>query len=209
VTINGREVVSHLEGVAETQSFQDPDARYNNVFRSRSRFTTSEVMLGAFSYGPNGMWPGPTVYNLTYANGTTSKSEVKAAVRSGKFKFANGKALYESYCLPAPYTTDTTTKPAPSTATSTPSSSAPASSTPVSQSPSAIAKPAPTGYPKAAIRDDNNLIAGYLLREPGLEDTAVLSVPTFSVSSLEGGTDVISSLAVEFIQRAVDAGKRR
>ncbi|KAJ5608192.1 hypothetical protein N7537_004811 [Penicillium hordei] len=209
VTINGKEVVSHLEGVAETQSFQDPDARYNNVFRSRSRFMNSEEMLGAFSYGPNGMWPGPTVYNLTYANGTTSKSEVKAAVRSGKFKFANGKALYESYCLPAPYTTDTTAKPAPSTATPTPSSSAPASSTPVSQSPSATAKPAPTGYPKAAIRDDNNLIAGYLLREPGLEDTAVLSVPTFSVSSLEGGTDVISSLAVEFIQRAVDAGKKK
>ncbi|KUM55744.1 hypothetical protein ACN42_g11495 [Penicillium freii] len=209
LTINGKEVVSHLEGVADTQSFQDPDARYNNVFRSRSRYTGGDQMLGAFSFGPNGMWPGLTVYNLTYANGTTSKSEVKAVVRSGKFKFANGKALYESYCMPARDTTNTTTKAAPSTATPTPSSSAPASSTPVSQSPSATAKPAPTGYPKAAIRDDNNLIAGYLPREPGLEDTAVLSVPTFSVSNIEGGSYIVSSLAIEFIQKAVDAGKKK
>ncbi|KOS36343.1 hypothetical protein ACN38_g12924 [Penicillium nordicum] len=209
VTINGKEVVSHLEGVAESQSFQDPDARYNNVFRSHSRYTNSDQMLGAFSFGPNGMWPGSTVYNLAYANGTTSKSEVKAVVRNGNFKFANGKALYESYCLPAPDTTGTATKAASSTATPTPSSSTPASSTPVSQSPSATIKPAPTGYPKAAIRDDNNLIAGYLLSEPGLEDTAVLSVPTFSVSNLEGGSDIVSGLAVEFIQKAVDAGKKK
>ncbi|CAI7669875.1 unnamed protein product [Penicillium discolor] len=209
VTINGKEVVSHLEGVAESQSFQDPDARYNNVFRSRSRYATSDQILGAFSFGPNGMWPGSTVYNLAYANGTTSKSEVKAVVRSANFKFADGKALYESYCLPAPDTTATTTKAAPSTATPTPSSSALASSAPISKSASATIKPAPTGYPKAAIRDDNNLIAGYLLSEPGLEDTAVLSVPTFSVSDIEGGSDIVSSLAIEFVQKAVDAGKTK
>lgn len=210
MTINGKEVVSHLEGVAESQSFQDPDARYNNVFRSRFRYASSDQILGAFSFGPGGIWPGSTVYNLAYANGTTSKSEVKAIARSGNFKFADGKALYKSYCLPAPDTTATTTKAAPSTATPTPTSSALASSSaPVSKSPSATIKPAPTGYPKAAIRDDNNLISGYLLSEPGLEDTAVLSVPTFSVSDIEDGTDIVSSLAIEFVQKAVDAGKTK
>ncbi|KAJ6148563.1 hypothetical protein N7497_010545 [Penicillium chrysogenum] len=206
VTINGKEVVSQLQGVSESQLFQDPDARYNNVFLSRSRYTNSDLMAGAFSIGPNGMWPGSTVYNIAYANGTTSKSEVNAIVRKDEFQFVDGEALYESYCLPA---SDTTTTSSPSTATPTPSKSAPASSTPASQTPSSTAKPAPTGYPKAAIRDDNNLISGYLLSEPGLEDTAVLSVPTFSVSGVEGGNKIVSDLAIEFIQKAVDAGKKK
>ncbi|KAJ5479937.1 hypothetical protein N7530_005446 [Penicillium desertorum] len=206
VRINGKDVVSHLEGVSESQSFQDPDARYNNVFLSRSRYTNSDQMLGAFSFGPNGMWPRSTVYNLAYANGTTSRSEVKAVVREDGFQFVDGKALYESYCVPA---SETTTTSSPSTATPTPSNSAPASSTPASQSPSSTAKPAPTGYPKAAIRDDNNLISGYLLSEPGLEDTAVLSVPTFGVSDIEGGNKIVSDVAIEFIQKAVDAGKKK
>nr|ABA70581.1 hypothetical protein [Penicillium chrysogenum] len=191
VTINGKEVVSQLQGVSESQLFQDPDARYNNVFLSRSRYTNSDLMAGAFSIGPNGMWPGSTVYNIAYANGTTSKSEVNAIVRKDEFQFVDGEALYESYCLPA---SDTTTTSSPSTATPTPSKSAPASSTPASQTPSSTAKPAPTGYPKAAIRDDNNLISGYLLSEPGLEDTAVLSVPTFSVSETPSQNYTFKSL---------------
>ncbi|OQE20261.1 hypothetical protein PENFLA_c017G06559 [Penicillium flavigenum] len=206
VAINGKEVVSHLEGVSESQSFQDPDARYNNVFLSRSRYTNSDQMLGAFSVGPNGMWPGSTVYNLAYANGTTSKSEVKAVVREDVFQFVDGKALYESYCLP---TSDTTTASSPSTATPTPSKSTPASSTPASQTSSSTTKPAPTGYPKAAIRDDNSLISGYLLSEHELEDTAVLSVPTFGASDVEGGDKIVSDIAIEFIQKAVDAGKKK
>ncbi|CAG7939861.1 unnamed protein product [Penicillium nalgiovense] len=205
VAINGKEVVSHLEGVSESQSFQDPDARYNNVFLSRFRYTNSDQMLGAFSFGPNGMWPGSAVYNLAYANGTMSKSEVKAVVRKNEFQFVDGKALYESYCLPA----SNTTTSSPSTATPTPGESTPASSTPASQTPSSTKKPAPTGYPKATIRDDNNLISGYLLSEPGLEDTAVLSVPTFGVSNIEGGNKVVSDVAIEFIQKAVDAGKKK
>jgi hypothetical protein len=131
---------------------------------------------------------------------------VKAVVREDGFQFVDGKALYESYCVPA---SETTTTSSPSTATPTPSNSAPASSTPASQSPSSTAKPAPTGYPKAAIRDDNNLISGYLLSEPGLEDTAVLSVPTFGVSDIEGGNKIVSDVAIEFIQKAVDAGKKK
>ncbi|KAL3470717.1 hypothetical protein BJX99DRAFT_238949 [Aspergillus californicus] len=208
-TINGVDVVSFLEEVGEPQAFQDPDARYNNVFHARNRFLSSAQVLGGFYIPPSNIWPGVAEYTLGYTNGTTHKVEVNAAARSGSFEFSTGQELYDSFCLPQSESTSTpaSSSPTPSPSSS-PASSTPASSTPTS-SPTATVKPTPTGYPKAAVRDDNNLLAGYLIDEPELEDTAVLSVPTFSISGVEGETDIVSNLAIKFIQKAVDAEKKK
>ncbi|KAL4934793.1 hypothetical protein BDV06DRAFT_229442 [Aspergillus oleicola] len=205
VTINDEDASTYLESLAKLQPFQDPDASYNNFMYSRARYTSTTQMLGAFSYLNNGVYPGTTNYTLGYANGTTSTAKVNAVARD-EFIYEDGEELYKDYCLPVP----ATSTPASSTPTPTPSSSTPAtaSSTPASN-PTATALPAPTGYPKAVMRDENNLVSGYLLTKPELQDAAVLSVPTFSISDIEGGSANISNLVVSFLQKAVNAGKRK
>ncbi|KAL2831556.1 hypothetical protein BDW59DRAFT_169792 [Aspergillus cavernicola] len=202
VSINGVDVVSHLESLAQSIPFQDPDARYNNLFLSRNRFISQDSVPGGFSLGLSGVWPGVAGYTLGYANGTTSTSEVQGVARNGEFEFADGWELYKTFCLPTPPSTST---PA-SSSSPTPT---PGTSSPVSTPTPTTVLPAPTGYPKAAVRDDNNLVAGYLLDEPELKDTAVLSVPTFGLSDVEGGTAIVSDLVVEFLNQAVDAGKTK
>ncbi|KAL4924093.1 peptidase S41 family protein [Aspergillus undulatus] len=206
VTINGEDASTYLQSLAGSQSFQDPDASYNNFMYSHARYTSSSQMLGAFSYPLNGAYPGTTEYTLIYANGTMSKSKVKA-VAQDEFIYANGTELYEDYCLPVPEeSTSASATPTPTPSTSTPAAAS--SSTPAT-SPTATVLPAPTGYPKAVVRDENNLVAGYLLNKPDLQDAAVLSVPTFSVSGVEGGTSNISSLVINFLEKSVNAGRKK
>ncbi|KAI8941481.1 hypothetical protein NX059_002699 [Plenodomus lindquistii] len=64
----------------------------------------------------------------------------------------------------------------------------------------------PPGYPPPVIREANNLIGGYYL-EDGYADIAVLSVPSFSASTL---TELnFQDVAVQFLDTAKAAGKSK
>lgn len=203
VKINDQDAAEYMETLSDSQTYQDPDARYNDGFFSLSRFTSPSTMLGGFYSGAMALWPGTAKHTLEYANGTTSDSTVIGGYSyDDGFPYANGREVYEDYCLPATQTSSTSspTSTPTSTSTSTSTSSASASATP---------KPAPTGYPEAVIRDKNNFLAGYLPSEPPLQDTAVLSVPTFSVTDDEEDTYKVSNLAVRFIQKAKAEGRKK
>ncbi|KAL4914476.1 hypothetical protein BDW62DRAFT_220163 [Aspergillus aurantiobrunneus] len=214
VTINNETAASHVETVAraENQPYQDPDARYNSIFHSFFRVTSQNEALGGFSFSLTGAYPGTTEYVLEYANGTTSTANVNA-VSQKKFVYKTGQEVFDNFCVPQPATSSaapsSSATPAPSSTSSVATTSAATTSAAASQTPSASVVPAPSAYPKAAVRDENNLFAGYLLDKPALEDVAVLSVPTFSISGVEGGNRNISSLVVKFIQQAKDAGKKK
>ncbi|KAL4778391.1 hypothetical protein BJX76DRAFT_362767 [Aspergillus varians] len=189
VTINGEDAVSQLEDIANqvVGGFQDPDARYNNLFYSLFRFTGGG-QSGAFGVGDDS-YRGIGSYALAYANGTNSTVKMSAGYRNRnvEFNFADGRELYGAFCLPLPPSNSTTEDSEDDTAV----------------------LPAPAGYPKAAIREKNNLIAGYLPDEPNLADAAVLVVPTFTLDDIDNRVSVVSNLVIEFIQKAVDAGKKK
>ncbi|KAL4804640.1 hypothetical protein BDV18DRAFT_161736 [Aspergillus unguis] len=203
VRINGESATAYLENMSESQLFQDADARYNQLFYSNTRFISASTNLGGFSVGPSGAWPGQAEFTLEYKNGTINTSPVHGYVAVDDFKYQNGRELYEDWCLPVPATTASPT----STPTSTPSS--PASSSSAVATPTSTVLPPPAGYPAAVVRDSNNLLAGYLPREAELKDTAVMRIPTFSVSETEGASANISDLAVKFIQKAKAEGKEK
>ncbi|PLN75540.1 hypothetical protein BDW42DRAFT_180493 [Aspergillus taichungensis] len=200
VKINGADVNKHLNDVADKMRYQDPDARYNDLFHSFARYTG--ITAGGFATNDDGAWPGANEFILAHANGTTTKAKVNAIVGSD-FNYADGKAFYEAMCLPQ---SPSSSAAASQTPTSTPTSTL--TSTPTPSSTSAAGQP-PTNYPKAAVRDHNNLLSGYLLDEPDLKDVAVLRVPTFMVKKKEKKTSIVTSLANKFISKAVKADKKK
>ena len=211
VSVNGQDAVSFFKDQASKQTFQDPDAQYNSVFKtfSRSGFSSSHVLGGMWQESV--VWPGHSKYTFKFGNGTTRHAETKAVPRKSTkkidFNFSNGKALFNALCAPEKHTSSSAT---PSTsATPSSSSSALRSATPTPSSSSSLpVKAAPTELPKPVVREPENLISGYYLVEKGLEDVAVLLIPTFTVNS---GPQYISfsTYAAKFIKQAAKDGKKR
>ncbi|KAL1967220.1 hypothetical protein VTN77DRAFT_3511 [Rasamsonia byssochlamydoides] len=191
ISINGIDAVEFLEKVSSSQSFQDPDARYNSLFPNRANPTIGS----AWMFNP--LWPGAAYYTFKYANETIGHVETLAILTGGDFNFTDGTALYEAVCLP--------------------SSSASSAS---SNSTAPIAAPIETilpGYPAPVIRDPYYLISGYYLNDTDLQDVAVLAIPTFNTEgTFTGGTqlpddeeEAFHQVAVDFVNNATAAGKKK
>lgn len=153
------------------------------------------------------VWPG-SKYTFKFGNGTTHHAETKAVPAKStekiNFNFANGKALFNALCAPEKQSSSSAK---PSSSATPSSSSALQSATPTPSSGLPV-KAAPTELPKPVVREPENLISGYYLHEKGLEDVAVLLVPTFTVKP---GPQYISfsTYAAKFIKQAAADGKRR
>lgn len=128
-----------------------------------------------------GDWTDGAVVSLEFANGTKTSTQ-RAAVPSEKFfSYKNGTHLYDIECLPREL----------STASST-SSGAEQASSEVEGLPQTV----------TSWRNSANSFAGYYSNLTGLQDTAIIFLPTFSSSASE-----VAELAVDFLQNATAANK--
>ncbi|KAJ5529337.1 hypothetical protein N7527_002730 [Penicillium freii] len=180
VSINGTNVATYLESYANDQNLQDRDAQYNRVFPAPARSVTNTPTNVNGIWASIGDWTDGAQLSLKFGNGT-EKTIQKTATPSEKFfSYKNGTHLYEIECLPRDL----------SAASSTPSGAEKASSE--------IA-----GFPTTTWRNSANSIAGYYSKLSGLEDTAIIFLPTFSSSAPE-----VAKIAVDFLQNSTESGKK-
>ncbi|TFB06918.1 hypothetical protein CCMA1212_001301 [Trichoderma ghanense] len=196
--INGVGAEAFTEQFSETIGLQDPDARYNYMMTNVPIARDGNEAPGGYSAFPT--FPGMHDFNLTYANGTQQSIPLTADVSSRlgtDFTFQTGDELWDAACKPKPASSDDSSQKKRADSSS-----------------SAKEKPAPETYPKPIVKDPFNLIIGYLPDDKGLEDVAVLTVPTFETQDLASGipTNEIANFALEaqdFVLKAVAAGKSK
>ncbi|KAE8411967.1 hypothetical protein BDV36DRAFT_305286 [Aspergillus pseudocaelatus] len=189
VAINGYDALSYLNQYAESDHFQDPDARYNHLFPSYARYVAQQGLAGTWTFN-NGLWPGYAAQNLTFANGTSLEVPTLAQIALEDFKYGNGSALWEDVCLAQSASVSDVTEDSLSKRSET------------------AGKKAPAMYPKPAMRDEYNTILGYFL-EDDLEDVTVLFVPSFETNKYEGDPLAFANHVTDFVKKAVDAGKKK
>jgi hypothetical protein len=178
-SINDTRVAEYLESYASLQSLQDRDAQYNRLFPSLARSITNTPT------NPNGIWYTTTDWtdgsqlSLRYSNGTIQTVERTATPSERYFSYQNGTELYTVNCLPQ--------------------------SLPTASSSSSGAEEASeiTGLPDTKWRNSDNSIAGYFSNLTGLEDTAIMFLPTFSSSP-----EQTAQVAADFLRNASTAGKK-
>jgi hypothetical protein len=172
--------------------------RYNSVFYSYARGITGDP-TGAW-INNIAMWPGVDEFTLTFANGSTKTLETVAKWGKNSFNYTSGEAVSEAFCLP---------KTSPSLSSRDAGSSEPKIAPPYQNG--------PRGYPVPKARDPYDLISGYYLEGQGLDDVAVLLIPTFEVTGgasaargvlPQNATAVFSQVAIDF-QSANKDGKTR
>lgn len=200
--INGVGAVSALESQTWLQLFQDPDARYNQFVNNL--LVDGSGAKGGSAFTVDTAWRGVHSYNLTFANQTTASFPLVAVVADG-FDYTSGSGLYEALCS---QTTAATTQAAEKRSPSTTPTPSPSSSAVVI--PSSTAIPPPSSYPVPVMREKHNLVVGYYPEEPGLEDVAVLGVPTFETESetLDAQAD-FAEIANYFVHNATKDGKKK
>ncbi|KAL6874317.1 hypothetical protein HDV57DRAFT_524103 [Trichoderma longibrachiatum] len=195
--INGVGAEAFTEQLSEVQGLQDPDARYNHMLANVPIARDGSELSGA--YGAFRTFPGAHEFNLTYANGTQQSLPLTAVIGQldTDFTYQTGDELWDAACKPRPASSDDSSQKKRA-----------------ESSPSTKEKPAPETYPKPTVKDPFNLINGYLLDDKGLEDVAVLTVPTFETEDEASGIPIneIANFALEaqeFVQKAVAAGRSK
>ncbi|CAG8251038.1 unnamed protein product [Penicillium salamii] len=186
ISINGEDVMGYLLSVG--YGSQDWDAMlFMSLAQGLSANGNSNGFEGSFTVGA-----GKSAYHTVgFANGSTLV--VETTVTISRFPFENGTSLWESLCLPQ----ETSGETSEDESNETPSPNL----------------PAPDGYPEPVIRENANRILGVLPDSKGLEDTAVLAVPTFDDAvndvAVTNGTAVFARIARDFIYNATSAGRTK
>ncbi|KAH8429119.1 uncharacterized protein LDX57_006789 [Aspergillus melleus] len=194
VSINGEKAESYLKNISHHQAYQDPDARYNKVFDSLTRYPENMNMLGSWSADP-AFLAGHVEFDVKWANGTGKKVHVQSMPTAKyRFNYTDSRTLFQDYCIIPP---DSFGQEGDAEADLTTAAAWPA-------------LPASPFLPKAVMRDPYNLISGYFPEDPEWKDLAVLLVPSFATS--EKGNDeplAFANSATQFIQEAKKAGKKK
>lgn len=178
---------------------QDPDARYNTFFASKSADLTGRANNGLFQ--KSGQWTGTSVYKVEFANGTDLEVDVSvrwSAQGLVPFNCTDRATLFDELCLP---------KPKSGSQDDDEDEDDPKIATPL---------PSPPSYPEPVLRDPYNLITGYYLNDSDVSDVAVLAVLTFELSGQLGDgvlpedtTANFSKLAADFLAKATADGKKK
>ncbi|KAI0550335.1 hypothetical protein F4679DRAFT_542972 [Xylaria curta] len=189
-TINGQDVITYLESVADLQGNQDPDARWNTLFVSAAAVASvgsNELLLWGSFTSAGGIWPGVDTTTLEFKNGSTIN--LTTVAKYNKFPtVSSAAALFSTVCIQedpsnSPTKRDDTTGVTP-TATA-----------------------GPLGFPTPVIRDPYNQISGYTLDN----ETAVMFIPTFA-----GGTGfpanqdlVFAETATRIVNTSISNGRNK
>ncbi|KAI0452953.1 hypothetical protein F5B21DRAFT_318196 [Xylaria acuta] len=193
-TINGQDVITYLEKVADLQGNQDPDARWNTLFVSAAAVASvgsNELSLWGSFTSDNGIWPGADTTTLEFKNGSTI--DLATVAKYNDFPtVSSATALFRTVCIqdnPNNLRRGTPTKRDDNTEVS----------------PTATA--GPVGFPKPVIRDPYNQISGYSLDD----ETAVMFIPTFlGGASFPANQDLVfAETATRIVNTAVANGRKK
>ncbi|KZF23881.1 hypothetical protein L228DRAFT_246725 [Xylona heveae TC161] len=234
--INGQDVVTFLENLAQFNNLQDPDAAYNSLFYDLAQVSLLENGQGPgfFAGGDQNIggffYPGPST-SFTFENGTTSELENYAIIRGDFSGVDSGEAYYEKFCNgPAAaegtatptatysytpgftsyaYPTDSNTAvPTSIGAFSSETSMAASTSSVAAAYTSSVPQKIP-GYPEPEIEHSEGFIGGYYLSGNGLDDVAVLSIPSFVGSADPASIQEFQAVAQEFLAKSTKDGKKK
>jgi hypothetical protein len=194
--INGVGASQVLESLSAWQNLQDPDARYNAMVSNLAIDGQGNSLSDLFAQDT--VWRGSDFYNFTFANGTSKSYTVQAQIQSAAqpFNFTDGNELYNFLCNTTESSTTTSKR-----------------SRMVRDNTSSSAPSTPATYPVSVMREAYNTIVGYYPDDAGLEDVAVLGVPTFETAGSDLPDDVLYNFAVTaewFVQNATQKdGKKK
>lgn len=204
--MDDQDAVSFFQSQASKQRAQDPDTRYNALFKTFNRGGLDNFLYTDGIWQNSAVWPGQSSYTFTFRNGTTRHVETKAILLNERkgFNFPNGKAIFDKVCVPQNQTASSTTARVSSAAlisstpTPTPTPSSTSSAIPQATLPANLGKP--------VVKDRFNNVAGFYMSEKGLQDVAVLLVPSFVVEDVD---QIISfeETVSKFLRQASDDGK--
>ncbi|GJD03496.1 peptidase S41 family protein [Colletotrichum higginsianum] len=191
-SIDGVPITKWLEAQSFKVSTQDPDAKYNALFRTNAA-TDFRGIANYFALRYAGEAPDTQVIKFT--NGTEYTDELVAIISRALVPFIGGPESIHSVVELPPTTT--------ASSTSTRSSS--------TASPTSTRIPR---YPLPVAKHASNWISGYFLSGSDHKDTAVLAVLSFAPSQLDGANGTFEILEAkrvvdEFLKKAKEAGKTK
>jgi hypothetical protein len=149
------------------------------VFPGLARSVTNTPTNANGIWVSSGDWTDGAELSLKFANGTEKTVQKLATPSERFFSYENGTHLWNTECVPRDLST-------------------PLSSSSVAEKASEV-----PGLPGTDWRTSANSIAGYYSNLTGLQDTAVIFLPTFSSSASE-----VAQIATDFLQNATAAGKK-
>jgi hypothetical protein len=198
-SIDGVPILEHLEQLAATTSYHDPDAQFNSLFETIPlRAMTRVAPSGGYNIGNYLSLPDESI--VTYSNGTAIGIKNIAEISLGLLDgIGSGEALHAKYGIPQPRT------PSPTASLGT------------RQSPEQPAPPttAVPEYPKpVVIHPQGGWISGYFLdsNDTKFKDTAVLSIFSFEGPNRSDPLrDVLGAqkLLSDFLALCTASGKKR
>ncbi|KAF4966323.1 hypothetical protein FSARC_5995 [Fusarium sarcochroum] len=189
-SIDGQDAESYLEKLSSTQSYQDPDARYNSVFYSPSRLAKGQPPDGGFLLGT--VYSGKNITTIEHRNGSTTQVQNMARVLVTDFNATDGKEVYELYCRPQPVSDSTDINSSSESDTSGSSLESRSTS-------------GPEGYPDATIWGPQYQINSYPLGD----DTVVMLIPSFETKDdmPDNASLIFSNYATEIVETALKDGR--
>ncbi|XP_044715590.1 peptidase S41 family protein ustP [Hirsutella rhossiliensis] len=182
--INGRDALEYLQDLARMSSSQDPDSRWNELFRSPSWLAAQTIHPAGSFIENDGAWPGAGKTTVRFTNGSSVDIETLAGP-FGKDAF-NGSSADEvlaTYCRPPP--------------------PGPPSPPPPPDGPFDSGIP---GYPEPIARDPHNEVSGYFLDN----ETAVMVISSFGGSEKpEDYSLTYANVAKDIIAKAKASGRNK
>ncbi|PHH79995.1 hypothetical protein CDD82_2041 [Ophiocordyceps australis] len=99
--INGQDPNDVLQNIAKFSSSQDPDARYNAVFRSSYWLVGESNPPNGTFIDNGGLWPGVNSTTLAFSNGSTAEVPTMAVLREPDFlNTGSAEEAFEAFCRP-------------------------------------------------------------------------------------------------------------
>ncbi|KAI0469225.1 hypothetical protein F4859DRAFT_487406 [Xylaria cf. heliscus] len=192
-TINGQDVMSYLEKIADLQGNQDPDARWNTLFVSLAAIApvgSPDIAFWGTFTSDGGLWPGVGNTTLEFKNGSTLSLATLAKYNNFPV-VSSATALFNTVCLP-----DDSNNSRRGTPTKRDNTEV---------SPTATA--GPVGFPTPIIRDPYNQISGYALDN----ETVVMFIPTFvGGAGFPNNQDLVfSETATRIVNTAIANGRTK
>lgn len=176
--IDGVDAQKFVQDLVYRAASQDPDAGYNAMFYNKAYVAAHISNGGYFAQGGrvNNIYPGENT-TYTFDNGTSITVDNVALLRYPDYTGVTDNGYFMARYAGKGYTSQQQVK----------------------------IPNADPGYPTAVVATKDGTLAGYYLEGAGLEDVAVLSVLSFSPSSVKE----FQSVAETFFADAVRDGKKR
>ncbi|KAF4506431.1 hypothetical protein G6O67_006520 [Ophiocordyceps sinensis] len=179
--INGQGAVEHLQDLARTFLSQDPDARWNELFRSHSWIAGQALHPNGSFIDNHGAWPGQAKTTVKFTNGSSVEIETMAELRGDDaFNSSSADEVLAAYCRPL--------SPEPRPPTDEPFENG------------------IQGYPEPFARDPNNGVTGYFLDN----ETTVMVVSSFGGDERPRDySRTVANVATDIINKTKASGRSK